>query len=240
MSDPAPNPPPWSPQGDPGGPAVPPPPPPVWAGAPAAPRRARGWWPLLVAVAVVIALAVFVGVQLFGSSGSGQSGSSGSVPPLGTASEGTFQGSGITFHYPPSWPAFSRLRVQEQEGSPTGEIGLGPSPEGVIVQTFHLRRPVAPADAVFLRAEISQVVTSLARQGGGTIESPLTTGHLGDMPAFTVRIGVPGAAGVPFHDLLVFAFRDSTEYFVNCQSTTADEPQIIAGCNEVLQSFHVS
>ena len=230
----------WPPFGEPGGAPVPPPPPPSWAAPPPSQPRGLGRWPLLVAGIVVIGLVMVLGLHVFGSGGSGQPTSAGDVPPLGTASNGTFRGSGITFDYPPSWPAYSRLRVQEQEGSPTGEIGLGPSPDGVVVQTFHLRQVLTPADDAFVRAQINQVVTTLAQRGGGTIESPLTDGRLGNVRAFTVRIRLPGPTGVPLNDLLVFGFRGSTEYFVNCQSTTADEPQILAGCNEVLQTFHVS
>jgi hypothetical protein len=171
------------------------------------------------------------------------------APPaaLGEAAGGHFQGSGITFRYPAGWQAVSGVRFSNSAGgqSPSAEMVFAPGSQdegftnAVIVETYALLQPVTDANKSTFRDSVSNLVDEFTRQGG-SVESPVADGSLGNLPAFLATVRLPASNGPPLQVRMFVGYQGSTEYFVACQSTPGGRIPVTVGCRQVLRTFHVA
>ena len=210
-------------------------------------RRGVGTKLLFVALAIagLIAGGIVTGHITFLTTGSSAPSEPAVPHSLGQASDGRFEGSGITFRYPAHWHAVSGVQFSERHGSGQSQMVFAPTTkdqfvDAVIVDTYALPQPVTDANVSEFRVGVGQLVDEFTRNGGGSVVAPLSDGRLGNLPAFlaTVSLRLPGGAVQRVR--LFVGYRGSTEYFVNCQSTAAGRAGIDKGCSQILRTFHVS
>jgi len=206
-------------------------------------RRGLGTKLLFVALALagLIAVGVATGhVSFFFSGSSGRSAPSPSIPQLGAAANGRFDGSGITFRFPQSWGLRPEIRVESTGGQASRSIVIGQDAGAyVIVETFPLSNAEASKTAPQLRAELTALVASMARQSGGVVTLPVASEDMGNLTGYVASLNGVASDGVHFRATLHFGFRGHTEYFVNCQTTDTEQGRIDSGCSQIVRTFHV-
>jgi len=183
----------------------------------------------LVPLAIVLLAAVALSVYRVSSAGPGPAALAGTAG--GTQ---TYQGHGVSFDYPGSW-------FQEaQHGSVTGNLlwatAVGPATEHdlIIVESYRVKIPITARNIDALVPEMAGAIRDLGIGLHGTPQKMKMAG----LPAY--RFQASGVAdGTAYRSTLVFAFKGTTEYFVNCQYTPAKAAEVKQACNQVTGSFRV-
>jgi uncharacterized RDD family membrane protein YckC len=148
---------------------------------------------------------------------------------------------GVSFDYPAGWGNESAPTDIHSSGVAklwSTAVGPGTHYDVILVEAFRVNPPVTAANlGAFtpgLQAEIQQ---GTARAGGGVQAGPEKITMAG-MPGLRFRVtGI--THGSHYTSILVFAFNGTTEYFVNCQYTSARAAEVTSACDQVVDSFHL-
>jgi len=164
------------------------------------------------------------------------------LPPLGTAADGVFSGSGVTFDYPQTWRTLPQPAAPEQGPGPVGRIvlGTGTGTDRVLVEAFRLAAPITDSTKAVFLAQVSQEVSAFASAEQGTLRSKVTATTLGSLPAYTARAEWPGPGGVTMVGRFYFAYQGYAVYEVSCQRATTAPAEIDAGCDQIVTTFRAS
>jgi len=165
-----------------------------------------------------------------------------SVPVLGKAVNGTFTGRGVTFQYPKTWRTVPLAMAPAQAGTPAGRIVIGPGsgPDRVIVEAFRLETPISDAVTTSVMAQVSSDVAAFATAQHGRVVTPVATGTLGALPAFTATATWPGSGGAPMEGRFYFGYQGRAIYYVNCQISSTAPKEISEGCDQIVKTFAVA
>jgi hypothetical protein len=76
----------------------------------------------------------------------------------------------------------------------------------------------------------------------GQVESGPARVNLGNLPGYAFRLTARRADGTMLENRMVFAFKQKTEYFVNCEHPQNDSlaPEIESGCGQIMKSFRLA
>jgi len=195
---------------------------------------------------LLVAVVVLVGLGVALASGALRAGKlkprqAATVPSLGTAANGVFTGKGVLFDYPPTWHVLPVAGAAEG-GTPQGRIvlGTGTGSDRVIVEAFRIAAPINDATKAGVMSQLGSNVDSFASTQHGTVQSPIGTGTLGNLPAFTARAQWPAAGGVKMEGRFYFGYRGYAMYYVSCQRASTAPAAIDAGCDQIVKTFRVS
>lgn len=250
MSDPTP------PDRSPDPPSGPPPPPVTPSGAPPAPptstadappapatgpigappprKRSKSMMAFLIIGAVVVALAiggVVLAVALF-------------------AGAGSYEDNGVAFEYPKDWVETSEKTVGAQVGDELWSTGAGPIPEDgnteeltadvVLVTAYRLTQEVNEENVATIEPELRGVLDQLVEQSGTSWPGELSRRTVDGSPAFVAEgVEAVGPQQQPVESRVVFVFDGTTQYFINCQYEPPLRSEILAGCDQVLDTFSI-
>jgi hypothetical protein len=144
----------------------------------------------------------------------------------------------VSFAVPDGWHELPRATFRAQEGAPltTRTVGIDTN-NVVVISTYLLPMPVEPGDLGPIQEQIDSLVHRLVSQAGGSILSGPVPATLGGLPGFRYQIRTVDPQGNPVESRVVFAFLNSTEYFLNCQHTTEHAAEIEAGCDQISRTF---
>jgi hypothetical protein len=252
VADPAPQ---WNdaPTGPPPVPPAPPAPPlgtaPSWT--PGSPGEARGGrsvprWLIvvvLVLVVVVVGLGLATGViKVWTTTTQTSLGPppAASLPPVGVAADGHFQGSGIDFRYPSRWSTITDPTWRSTSSAVRLSILGLQAPNEAVVEEFRLNQPVrSRADVRAAARSVDANLRSIVRAGGGRIDAGPIRATVGGVPAIEYRIsGLPDGSAV--RQRLIFTFKGAYEFQIACAGSPADWAPIAAGCDQIVRTFRFS
>jgi hypothetical protein len=149
----------------------------------------------------------------------------------------TFHGHGVTFDYPGGWKVLSDLTVPAtQSGSSRDAVGIDAS-DSVVLVISHVKVPVTPANIATVRQTIAQALSQGAAQTGGIVNEQPSGLTVGGLPGFEMRIRGVRLSGVQVDSRFVVAFKGTTEYLLNCESTPSHSAEVEKGCQQVVDSF---
>jgi len=164
------------------------------------------------------------------------------IPSLGTAKNGVFAGSGVTFRYPTGWRTLPPQSTPVGELGPTRRIviGSGTGSDRVVVQAFRLQAPITDAEKTGVMGQVGSSVSAFVSSQHGTMETPVAEGKLGALPAFTATASWPGTGGATMHGRFYFGYQGYAIFEVTCQRATTAPAQIDAGCDQIVETFRVA
>jgi hypothetical protein len=102
----------------------------------------------------------------------------------------------------------------------------------IAVQTQPLRRPVTPKLVKRVRREVEQS----ARRTGKVKERSDT--QVAGLEGVKFEMSLQGDTGVPVGAQWIYAAKDRTLYWINCQWQN-DRPAVLKACDEVVRSFRI-
>jgi hypothetical protein len=108
----------------------------------------------------------------------------------------------------------------------------------VSVTAYRLNIPVTAQNLDSVTPELASVIQQLAEQLGGAVQGGPEQLTVAGLPGARFRITGTMQGGA-IQDTLVFAFDDTTEYFLSCQHTAEKAEEIKRGCEQILRTFKV-
>jgi hypothetical protein len=145
----------------------------------------------------------------------------------------------VSFVVPTGWREFPAATFRAQEGGAplrTRTVGIDYD-NAAVIQTYLLATRVDPGNLGPIQAEVDSLVHRLTSEAGGSILSGPVPATLGSLPGFRYQISTLDPKGKPVESRIVFAFLNSTEYFLNCQHTPEHAAEIEAGCDQISRTF---
>ncbi len=151
---------------------------------------------------------------------------------------GTYEGHYVAFRYPTSWQAGS-VRVTARAGSQDKlwDVEVSPGTAGtVIIAAYGLNFTITQGNLAANIPALQNLTASLYQNAGGALRGGPDRITVGGLPAVRF-LGTLLIAGRRFEDTVTYAFKDSTEYLINCEQTAAGAAQMERGCAQVVNTF---
>jgi hypothetical protein len=185
-------------------------------------------------VAAVICLSILISGCTFHASFGSNNGTNGS------ASGGTYADHGVSFQYPTEWHDVALTSVSAKIGQATWDKVVGPTDvDFVVVAEYQVPAPISVASAT-ARGQVTSFAKNLFAQAHGAMTSGPTVSTMGGIPSLEYTGTVTSPTGNPLTSRVVLAFKGTSEYWVNCQYTNAHSQDILAGCDQIVSSFHTT
>ena len=153
----------------------------------------------------------------------------------------TYHAHGVSFTYPAGWQQSVSVPQTSNGGTNqlwTTTVGPGASPDSVTVTAYRLLRPVTAQNIGAVILDVKRLTSQMFRQVKGSVQPGYQKGTMAGMPALLFG-GTGTISGTDLQSILVFAFRGTTEYFVNCQNMQAEAAAIGHACVQVVRSFRL-
>jgi hypothetical protein len=164
-----------------------------------------------------------------------------SLPPVGVAAHGHFQGSGIDFRYPSRWSTITDPAWRSSSSAVRLSILGLQAPNEAVVEEFRLNSPVkSRADVRAVARNVDANLRSIVRAGGGRIDAGPLRATVGGVPAFEYSISGKAPDGSAGRERLIFTFKGAYEFQIACVGSTAHWAQISAGCDQIVRTFRFS
>jgi hypothetical protein len=146
----------------------------------------------------------------------------------------TFQGRNATFSYPDSWARVDGRGFNMPPSSPIWAVSVGvDGMNSVTVAAYRVNALVTEENLDKLKRSIIDNVRSIVDRSGSEVVGDATETDLDGLPA--LRFEVADKAGRAKSNLYV-AYRENTEYFLNCTYTVHGE-EVRDGCAQVVDSI---
>jgi len=99
---------------------------------------------------------------------------------------------------------------------------------------------ITPENIEEASTEISDSLSQLLTQSGGSIDSGPQRATMGGLPAldFTGTTKAPDGSAVQAR--MVFAFDGTDEYYVYCQYSSTGKAQVLEACTQVVRTFQLT
>ncbi len=139
-----------------------------------------------------------------------------------------------SFAYPDDFQAGgeSTSRAREQSFGNQTIVAKANGQDLVAVQTQPLRRPVTPKLVKRVKREVEQS----ARRTGKVKEKSDT--QVAGLEGVKFEMSLQGDTGVPVGAQWIYAAKDRTLYWINCQWQN-NRPAVLKACDEVVRSFRI-
>jgi hypothetical protein len=161
------------------------------------------------------------------------------TPSTGADSQ-TFNGHSITFQYPAGWKSFQISGTSASQGTQLWSETFGVDEANfVTVSQYSVNIPITTSNIDQHTGELTTQIQQLFTQAGGSMESGPTKLTMGGFPALGYSGTAVNPSAVSVKTRIVLAFNNTTEYFVNCQSTGTTTADLDAGCDQVIATFTV-
>jgi uncharacterized RDD family membrane protein YckC len=178
----------------------------------------------LVPLALVLLAAIGLSVYRVTSAGSAQ----------------TYRAHGVSFDYPAGWQQES-IPASVSGGAQklwTAMVTPGTLQDFIRVEKYRVNRSVSAPGIDAIAPRLKNLVNNLFGQVGGGVQAGPEKITMAGMPA--VRFRAAGTEnGSRIGATLVFAFDGTSEYFVDCEHTSANAAEAERACNQVVGSFQV-
>ncbi len=164
----------------------------------------------------------------------------------GTSNEKSYEGHGVSFHYPKSWERakLSRLSAKNASGVWTEAFKPRLSSKADIVFITEYRTPLAitKQNRLSYSNDVASSVASVATQAGGSLLAGPTPLSMGDLPGYGLRISARTVSGLGSESRILLVWNGKTEYYLNCQYVVDGKfaTEIERGCKVIISSFKLS
>jgi hypothetical protein len=154
----------------------------------------------------------------------------------------TYEDNDVAFEYPTGWDEFPAEASATSTGS--NEIWsatVGPDKTNLVnITAYQLNIEVTEENIESIETELESVIQDVVDQAEGTITDGPTADEIAGYPAYTFTWEGVEVEGEPKDSSAYFVFNGDIEYFFNCQFSTEVEEEIMAGCQQILESFEVT
>ena len=190
-----------------------------------------------IAITAIAATAV-IGLGACSSSSSSPSNSS---TPAPSADLNTMNANGVTYKYPKNWSERTDLTTQAQQGNRVWQQAVGPDSVNMsILSEYTINVDVTPENISQLQSEVETTLSNLAKQAGGSTTGQIKAEQTAGYPGFSQTLTVKNPSGQQVESTVWLFFKGKSEYFLNCQYTSAQQTELLAGCNTVRSTFKVT
>lgn len=154
----------------------------------------------------------------------------------------TYEENGVAFEYPEGWDEFPAEASATSTGSnELWSATVGPDKTNLVnITAYQLNIEVTDENLASIETELESVIQDVVDQAEGTITDGPTADEVAGFPAYTFTWEDVEVEGEPKDSSAYFVFNGDIEYFFNCQFSAEVEEEIMAGCNQILESFEVT
>ncbi len=186
-------------------------------------------------VAITV-IAAATAVSIGACSSSSSSDASSPSPELNTMTA-----NGVTYKFPKDWQTQKDLSTEAEQGNRAWQQAVGPDTVNLsILSQYNLSVDVTPENIAQIQGEVEQTLEKLAGQAGGKTTGPVTVEATAGYPGFKQTLTVKNPAGKEVDSTVWLFFNGKTQYFLNCQYVTAQQAQLLAGCNTIRSTFSLA
>lgn len=143
----------------------------------------------------------------------------------------------FSFDYPSGW---TLTHGADSGGDTAGtaqrsvSVALKEPFDKVVITQFEMKKKL-PSGANGYQPEVDRIVARLTRQAGGSAGDAKVVKY-GDLPGYQYVLTYPSGA-TKLESKLTFLFRGQDEFQVNCQSSQDKREELLAGCDQILESL---
>ena len=154
----------------------------------------------------------------------------------------TYDENGVAFDYPDGWEEFPAEASATSTGSnELWSATVGPDKTNLVnITAYRLNIEVTDDNLGSIEAELDEVIQEVVDQAGGTITEGPTAADVAGFPAYTYTWEDVEVEDEPKDSAAYFVFNGDIEYFFNCQFSSDVADEVMAGCDQILESFEVT
>jgi hypothetical protein len=153
----------------------------------------------------------------------------------GPAAGHIFKGHGVSFQYPSTIQRLD-FPVKKTKSLLWQEVfGVSGSKSAIVVEAFR-SVTVTRANVGKLRGVFRKNYAKTAAASGGRLTAGPTVIGMGGLPGYRFEVSYPSHRGAVW----ITAWRNSTQYFLNCQYRELDATAIKGACGLIRASFHAA
>ncbi len=171
----------------------------------------------------------------------------GAASGCGASTDKSYEGHGVSFHYPGSWgPAvFTGQSAKNASGLWTEAFKPRSSSSGAdVIFVSEYRTPVAVTkkNRATYSEQVGASVSSVAEQAGGALLAGPTMISMGGMPGYGFRVSATTRDNLSSESRILLVWKGKSEYYLNCQHDTSGKyaAEIERACAEIIDSFELS
>jgi hypothetical protein len=154
----------------------------------------------------------------------------------------TYEGHGISFHYPKSWERAKFAGLSAKNASGVWTVAFKPSSSKAdMVFLTEYRTPVAitKQNRATYSEDVASSVASVAEQAGGSLLAGPALVSMDGLPGYGFRISATTVSGLSSESRVLLVWNGKTEYYLNCQHVVNGKfaTEIERGCKVIISSF---
>jgi hypothetical protein len=164
-----------------------------------------------------------------------------------TATDRSYKGHGISFHYPKDWEptVFTGESAQNARGLWTEAFkprSSSSKADIIFMSEYRTHVAITERNRATYTAEISSSISNLATRAGGSLLAGPTMVSMGGLPGYGFRISAKTRDNLSSESRILLVWNGKREYYLNCQHDTASShaAEIERGCNKVIGSFKLN
>lgn len=158
-----------------------------------------------------------------------------------SSSTKTMNQHGVSYSYPASWNEIKDLKTSAQAGRQNWQQAVGANTTNLaILSQYTLTASVLPQNLASAKAQVANTVKSLATQSHGSVTSPVKSATTAGFPGFTAAVSIKPKSGPALQSTVWLFFDGNVEYFLNCQSESGQQSEVLAGCETIRSTFKVT
>jgi hypothetical protein len=159
-------------------------------------------------------------------------------PTSSIAAGQAFAGDGISFRYPQGWSELTLSGTSASSGSQLWNETVGMDGVNFVsVSGYLINISITTNNIGEQKDNIGRQIAVLFTKAGGSLESGPTDESLAGLPGLGFTGTALNPSGQSVSSRLVLAFDRTTEYFVNCQYDSSGQSALLAGCDQIVNSF---
>ena len=144
----------------------------------------------------------------------------------------------FSFDYPSGWTLTRGTSFSYGSGESalrSVSVALKEPYDQVTLTQYKLKKKLPEGENGF-QPEVDRIVARLVKQAKGKASRAKVV-EFGGAPGFKYEIEDPGGNGATLKNKMTFLFKDQFEYQVGCQSSEENRKELLAGCDQVLETL---
>ena len=163
-----------------------------------------------------------------------------SSAPSPSSDSNTYSDNGVSFQYPADWKDVTSqvsFGSQAQSSNQAWAVDLGLGVTDLVDVTAYGNTGITPSNLTQHIADVTSQIKNLF-DTGTDVKGP-TVVTMGGLKGLQFDVSSTLSDGTAYTSTLVLVFSSDTEYFLNCQATSAHADEIAAGCSQIQDTFTI-
>ena len=161
-----------------------------------------------------------------------------------TATDRSYKGHGISFHYPKDWEptVFTGESAQNARGLWTEAFkprSSSSKADIIFMSEYRTHVAITERNRATYTAEISSSISNLATRAGGSLLAGPTMVSMGGLPGYGFRVRTKTRDNLSSESRILLVWNGKEEYYLNCrhESPNRHAADVERACDKIIGSF---